>query len=233
MYTSLATRLLDFIAPRRCVMCDNRLSPGEEYVCGICQLHIPRTYFHRNPDDNIMCRMFWGQMPAERATAMFFYQPHSQPSRILHRLKYSNCPDIGVVMGRIMANEAVGSDFFNGVDIIMPVPLAKERKKQRGYNQSEMLARGISEITGLPINTKSVIRTKFKESQTRLSRWGRMDNVENIFLFCGTKEHLTGRHILLVDDVATTGATIIACANAMKAVPGIRFSVMTLAFTHS
>lgn len=229
----MSTRLLDFIAPRQCVMCEKRLSTGEEYVCGVCQLHIPRTFFHLQPFDNIMAKMFWGQIPIERATAMFLYQPHSDSSKIIYNLKYNHKPEIGIVMGRMMAKEVITSGFFDGIDLIIPVPLAKNRKKQRGYNQSEMLAHGISDISGIDISTKIVNRKEFKQSQTNLSRQDRMENVDGQFVLTANGKDLTGKHILIVDDVATTGATIITCATAMKEIQGIRFSVMTLAFTHS
>lgn len=233
MLGRFATRLLELIAPRLCVMCEKRLSIGEEYVCGVCQLHIPRTFFHLHPLDNLMTKMFWGQMPVERATAMFHYQPQSDSSIIVYNLKYNKNPELGVVMGRMMAREALASGFFDGIDIIVPVPLAKNRMKQRGYNQSEMLARGISEISGVEMSTKIVARKEFKRSQTHLSRQERMENVDEQFVLTADSESMAGKHILIVDDVATTGATIIACATAMKNIQGIRFSVMTLAFTHS
>lgn len=233
LFVYSSTRLLDFVAPRMCVMCGKRLSTGEEYVCGVCQLHIPRTFFHLKPLDNIMAQMFWGQMPIERATAMFLYQPQSNTSKIVYNLKYSHKPEIGIVMGRMMANEVMASGFFEGIDLIIPVPLAPNRMKQRGYNQSAMLAQGISEISGIKLNSHIVIRKGFKESQTRLNRHSRMENVNEQFVLATDGGSLTDKHILIVDDVATTGATVIACAAAFKGIEGIRFSVMTLAFTHS
>ena len=233
MGIGFATRLLDFIAPRLCVVCGKRLSPSEEYVCGTCLLHLPRTGFHNKPLDNIMAQMFWGQMPTERATALFFYKPDTDTSKIIMSLKYNNNPGIGVAMGRIMASEVSASGFFDGIDMIMSVPLAKQRLRQRGYNQSEMLAQGISEITGINIDKTTIIRTAFKESQTRLHRRERMENVSTLFALNGNGENLSGKHILLVDDVATTGATLIACASAMKDITNVKFSVITLGFTHS
>lgn len=206
---------------------------GEEYVCGVCQIHLPRTFFHLHPLDNIMAKMFWGQIPVERATSMFLYQPQSDSSKILYSLKYNHKPEIGIVMGRMMANEVMASGFFEGIDMIVPVPLAQNRMKQRGYNQSEMLARGISEIIGIETNPQIVTRKEFKESQTRLNRHSRMENVNGQFVLTTDSAHLAGKHILIVDDVATTGATVIACAAAFKDIEDIRFSVMTLAFTHS
>lgn len=233
MLGRFATRLLELIAPRLCVMCGKRLSIGEEYVCGACQLHIPRTFFHFHPIDNIMAQMFWGQMPVERAAAMFLFQPQSVSSKIIYDMKYHNNQDLGVVMGRMMAREALPSGFFEGIDMIVPVPLASDRMRQRGYNQSEMLARGISDVSGIEMSTQIVARKEFRQSQTHLSRQERMENVDGQFVLTANSEDLAGKHILIVDDVATTGATIITCATAMKEIQGIRFSVMTLAFTHS
>ena len=176
--------------------------------------------------------MFWGQMPIEKAAALFYYQPETETSKVILSLKYNNMPGIGVVMGRIMAKEVIASGFFDSIDMIMPVPLAKERQRQRGYNQSEMLAQGISEITGIKTDKTSVVRMKFIKSQTQLDRRERIENVDSLFKLRGSADKLAWKHILLIDDVVTTGATLIACASAMKDVPGVKFSVMTLGFTH-
>jgi len=112
----------------------------------------------------------------------------------------------------------------------LPVPLSRKRLRHRGYNQSEMLARGISEITHLPIDTRSVHREHFRKSQTTLSRQERKENVEGLFQL-RHPERLEGHHVLLIDDVCTTGATLIACGKAIRHIPGIRISILTLAYT--
>jgi ComF family protein len=122
--------------------------------------------------------------------------------------------------------------FFDGVDVLLPVPLSRKRLRQRGYNQSEQLARGVSDITHLPVITKVLKRKHFRQSQTQLNRLGRQENVADMFeLRDGSL--LVGRHVLLIDDVCTTGATLLACMDALKGIPGIRFSVLTLGFTKS
>ena len=224
---SFWSSLLDLISPRTCVVCGQRLSVSEETICSKCNLHLPRTGFQQDPYENIMAKMFWGQIPIERATALFYYEPHAETANILYEMKYKNHPDIGEVMGRLMARELQMSNFFEGIDGIIPVPLAKKRQRQRGYNQSHELAKGISEITGLPIYNKVVRRTVFEGSQTSLGRWERNENVEQVFELKDAST-IQGKHLLLVDDVVTTGATIIACAKELCKAGGVRISVLSL-----
>ena len=224
------TRILDFISPRLCVVCGHRLAPTERSLCGVCLFHLPRTDFHQKPLDNPMAQLFWGLAPIEKAAALFYYHPHSETAQLVYRLKYNNRPDIGEDMGRVMANELQATDFFSDIDVLLPVPLASKRLRQRGYNQSEQLAIGISDITHLPIVSKALRRKHFQQSQTTLNRWQRQENVTDTFQL--KEEHLLqGKHVLLIDDICTTGATLIACANVLKTIEGIRISVLTLGFT--
>ena len=224
------TRILDFISPRLCVVCGHRLAPTERSLCGVCLFHLPRTDFHQKPLDNPMAQLFWGLAPIEKAAALFYYHPHSETAQLVYRLKYNNRPDIGEDMGRMMANELQATDFFSDIDVLLPVPLASKRLRQRGYNQSEQLAIGISDITHLPIVSKVLRRKHFQQSQTTLNRWQRQENVTDTFQL---KEErlLQGKHVLLIDDICTTGATLIACANVLKDIEDIRISVLTLGFT--
>ena len=224
---SFWSSLLDLISPRTCVVCGQRLSVSEETICSKCNLHLPRTGFQQDPYENIMAKMFWGQIPIERATALFYYEPHAETANILYEMKYKNHPEIGEVMGRLMARELQMSNFFEGIDGIIPVPLAKKRQRQRGYNQSHELAKGISEITGSPIYNKVVKRTVFEGSQTSLGRWERNENVEQVFELQDAPT-IQGKHLLLVDDVVTTGATVIACAKELCKAGGVRISVLSL-----
>ena len=224
---SFWSSLLDLISPRTCVVCGQRLSVSEETICSKCNLHLPRTGFQQDPYENIMAKIFWGQVPIERATALFYYEPHAETANILYEMKYKNHPEIGEVMGRLMARELQMSNFFEGIDGIIPVPLAKKRQRQRGYNQSHELAKGISEITGLPIYNKVVRRTVFEGSQTSLGRWERNENVEHVFELKDAST-IQGKHLLLVDDVVTTGATVIACAKELCKAGGVRISVLSL-----
>ena len=224
------TRILDFISPRLCVVCGQRLAPTERSLCSVCLFHLPRTDFHQKPLDNPMAQLFWGLAPIEKAAALFYYHPHSETAQLVYRLKYNNRPDIGEDIGRVMANELQATDFFSDIDVLLPVPLASKRLRQRGYNQSEQLAIGISDITHLPIVTKALRRKHFQQSQTTLNRWQRQENVEDTF-WLKDGSQLQDKHVLLIDDICTTGATLISCANTLKDIEGIRISVLTLGFT--
>ena len=198
-------RVLDLISPRICVMCGRRLSATEEVICNKCNFHLPRTVFAKDTYNNDMAKLFWGRLPIERASALFYYEGHSETANIIY-------------------------DFFDGIDGIVPVPLTKARRRNRGYNQSEEIARGISEITDLPIYNDLVKRTVFQGSQTRKNRWERNDNVEHVFAANKpVPAHL--KHLLVVDDVVTTGATIVACSSKLVQSDDIKISVLSLGLT--
>ena len=218
---------LSLLFPRCCVVCGRPLAKGEECLCTMCNINLPRTDYHLRKDNPVE-KLFWGKIPLERATSFFFYRKGSDFRQILHQLKYGGQKGIGAIMGRYMAAELLESGFFEGVDVILPVPLHKKKQQLRGYNQSEWIARGIAAVTGIPIDTESVVRRKNTETQTRKSSLERWENVEGIFELHHA-ESLTGKHILIVDDVLTTGATTVECASCLTGIEGIRISVLTLA----
>ena len=228
---SFWSRLLDLISPRLCVVCGNRLAVTEETLCSKCYLHLPRTDIANDLYENVMAKLFWGQIKLEKATALFYYEPHAETAQILYELKYKNHPEIGVVMGRMMAKELMKSGLFEDIDALVPVPLAKKREHERGYNQSLELAKGVSEVTGLPIANLVIRRTKFVGSQTKRGRWERNENVEHVFEL--VDDNISDQHLLLIDDVVTTGATVIACAKEMQKASNVRISVLALGFAKS
>ena len=232
MKISFWSRLIDIIAPRACVICGNRLAIAENTICTVCNMHIPRTQFFKDPYNNEMAKLFWGQIPIEKGVALFYYEGHSQVSNIIYTLKYGNQPDIGVKMGRIVAKEYYGNDFFNDIDMIIPIPLAKKRLRKRGYNQSMEIAKGVNEITDIPIAGNIVSRQAFVGSQTDKDRWGRMKNVEGVF-HLDTPEKIRGKHLLIIDDVVTTGATVISCAKELTKAGNVKISVLSLGFAKS
>lgn len=229
---SFWTRLLDLISPRLCVICGHRLSVTEEVICSKCNLHLPRTFFQQAPYENVMAKLFWGQIPVERAAALFYFEAHAETANIIYELKYRNHPEIGEVMGRMMARELQSTGFFDGIDAIVPVPLAKKRQRQRGYNQSVEIARGVSAVTGLPIYNKVVRRTVFEGSQTNKGRWERNENVEKVFELADD-DNIDGKHLLIIDDVVTTGATVIACAKELVRAGDVKVSVLALGLAKS
>lgn len=230
MKRSFLTQIFDLIAPRHCVVCGRRLTIYEDVVCGRCYLDMPLTRFHRSPLDNEMARLFWGQVPIERVGALFFYAPHSGMAHAIHALKYADRPDVGLCLGRVLATHYQPSGFFQGIDAIIPVPLSQRRKHHRGYNQSAVIAHGIAEATGLPVWDKLVRRTTFAISQTSLNLWERRNNTQSVFQLTD-EEKIRGCHVLIVDDVVTTGSTIIALISELQKAGNVTFSVLSLGFT--
>ena len=232
MRTSIWSRLLDVISPRTCSVCGGRLSANESVVCATCHLHLPQTHYEQNPLDNPMARLFWGRFPIEKAAALFFYEPQGYVSRLIYDMKYHGFPETCQYMGEIMARQMSKAGFFDGIDALVPMPLTWRRQWKRGYNQSMEMARGIKSVTGLPIYNKVVKRTHFRQSQTTQHAYERMMNVEDAFLL-KKGGRIEGTHILLVDDIVTTGSTITACASELAKAQGVRISILTMGFTKS
>lgn len=230
MKPSFLTKVLDFVSPRLCVICGRRLLPSQPLLCSHCTLHLPVTNYYLSPLDNPMARLFWGLFPIERASALFFYEPKASTRELIYDLKYRGYPMIGEEMGALIARHYQPAGFFEGVDAIIPVPLTRRRRWQRGYNQSEMLAKGIREVTGLPILTDVLKRTSFKGSQTKRNQWERRENVDGVFRLV-RPDDIRGKHILLIDDIITTGATIVACADELCKVGDVKISVLSLGLT--
>ena len=229
---SLWTRIVSLLAPRSCAVCGTRLEPQEDIVCACCNLHLPRTNSALAPYDNEMAQLFWGRVPVERSAALLHYQAAAPASALLYKLKYGNRPDLGVELGQLMGKELLPTGFFQGIDFIVPVPLARQRMRQRGYNQSEMLAQGIAQVTGLKVKRGLIRRIVNTETQTHKDRWARTDNVNQAFKLV-QKMPETGCHVLFVDDVVTTGATLCACMGCLKDIPNVKMSVLSVGVAHT
>lgn len=225
---SLLNDVWEFFFPRYCVICGKRLLQSEEHFCMACLCALPRIRF-RNLEDNEIAKLLWGKMPIERASAFLYYSKGGDVRELLFQLKYYGNQKIGVFWGRCMAKDLVSKGFFHGIEGIIPVPLHSKKLKSRGYNQSELLAKGISEVTGIPVLRDVLRRNQYTETQTRKSNYERWNNVMDVFE-CTSLERFSCKHVLLVDDVLTTGATLVACADAFKEIEGLRISVLTLAW---
>lgn len=212
--------------PEKCAVCGKRLEEGEQVMCNACFVSLPRTRMHADKG-NVVERLFWEKIPVERANAYMYYQTGAASCYPIFQLKYYGRTAVGHYFGRIMAADLQQTDFFNTIDCIVPVPLAKSRQQQRGYNQSEILAEGIAEWTGLPVENKAVVRVVANPTQTFLNAQQRIENVADIFRL-QRSELLENRHVLLVDDVLTTGATLLSCAKEIAKAPGVRISLLVL-----
>lgn len=219
----------DFISllfPRVCYACGNHLLRNENLICTACYVTIPRTNYHLQPE-NPVAQLFWGRCPVEKAAAFSFYARGSRIRKLIHKLKYSGIKEIGYELGRIYAVSLRSSGFTAGIDMIIPVPLHPSKKRIRGFNQSEYISAGISDVTGLPVDTLSLVRIVVSATQTNRSRYDRWVNVEGIFRI-DNAETIRGKHILLVDDVITTGSTIESCVNELLKAENVKVSVIAI-----
>lgn len=220
--------LLSLLLPRTCPACRKPLKDWEDCLCLFCQAELPVTRFHLNPD-NQLAEMFWGRVKLEQAVAWFYFRKGSAYQDVLHKLKYNDRPDIGVSLGKQYGYELVQSTGFIRPDILVPVPLNPKRLRKRGYNQSEVIARGLSTSLRIPLVNNVLTRPVATSTQTRKSRYDRYLNVSGKFKTVNPAL-LENRHVLLIDDVVTTGATLEACAVELLAIAGVRVSVAALAW---
>lgn len=219
----------DFVSlvyPQICLGCGSALFKNEEIICTACLHDLPYTNYHQYPENPVI-KSFWGKVPVEAATAFLFFKKGTRVQTLLHQLKYRNQSIVGVKLGKIYGNILISGTPYNKIQGIVPVPLHPDKLKKRGYNQSEAFANGISEATGLPIYL-NLQRNKFTETQTRKSRFERFENVDQVFRIENEKE-IRNKHLLLVDDVVTTGSTLQACAEALLKVEGVKVYIATIA----
>lgn len=223
--------LKDFIAlifPHVCVSCGKSLYKNEHSICTYCAYYLPKTNFHLD-NDNPIAKIFWGRVPIFSAAAFYGFNKGGKVQHLIHQLKYKGQKHIGTSVGKLYGYELKFCDDFNSVDAIIPVPLHPKRQKKRGYNQSDYFAEGLAESMNVKADLTTLYRAAESDTQTKKSRFKRWQNVESIFQLRDAGQ-LVGKHILLVDDVITTGATLEACAHTLLQVPGVKVSIVTMAY---
>lgn len=220
---------LSLFYPRICFACGNALYTNEEVICTFCRFRLPKTNFHTYRN-NPLEQVFWGRINIERAYALYFYAKHGKVQKLLHQFKYCNHPEIGRFLGKMYGYELKRTLPDSFPELIIPVPLHSSKHRKRGFNQSEQFAIGLSQGLQIQADTRSLIRIRASETQTSKSRFSRWENVKEIF-YVTSFETLSGKHILLADDVITTGATIEACAALLLQIQGVKLSVVSIAFT--
>lgn len=219
--------LAGLFLPRRCAACDGALMPHERALCPACAMDLPLARFHDDPENPVE-RAFHGKAPVQCASAFLRFSKHGPTQRLLHRLKYKGDEDVGLELGRRMADDAMTARRFAAVDTVLPIPLHPAKERMRGYNQSALLVKGMLEAWPLQAPEHALVRNRRTPSQTRRGRLDRWANVGSAFEV-GDPEVLRGRHVLIVDDVITTGATIEACIRVLRTVPDVRVSVLACA----
>jgi len=219
---------LSLIFPNICQSCEGDMVKNERVICSHCKVHLPRTNFHYYYD-NPVNKLFWGKSNITSASAFYHFNKGSKVQHLIHNLKYKGQKEVGVIAGRLFAQDLQKSELFNTVSLIVPVPLHPKKLKKRGFNQSEYIAIGLSEGLKAPISIDNLVRNSSSETQTKRKRFERWQNVESAFHLLNA-EKVRNEHILLVDDVITTGSTIEACASRLLEVEGVKVSVATLAY---
>lgn len=222
-----ADDLLWLIFPELCAACGKSLAMNERCICTPCRFHLPRTRFHLVPD-NPVAKHFWGKVKIEAASGYYYFSKGERVQQLIHQLKYKGRKDVGLFTGELYGYDLLNTSPYEDAEVVVPVPLHPAKLKKRGYNQSDFFAEGIASAMGIKFGPKVLRKTEATETQTRKHRYERYENVNRGFAV-NQPQSIAGKHVLLVDDVVTTGATLIACAEVLLEIPGVRVSIGALA----
>jgi ComF family protein len=229
MLRALLTDFLALFFPQACLACRDSLVAGEEHLCTTCRAELPYTNYHLLPAaQNPLSRRFWGKLPVAYTLSYVRFLQHGRVQRLLHQLKYQGQQEVGKVLGQLYGAELATAGLGSEFDLIVPVPLHRRKLARRGYNQADAFAQGLAITLPCPWSAAALRRTEHTASQTRKSRTERWQNVSTVFEVTNPQE-VAGRHILLVDDVLTTGATLEACGAALLAAGARQVSIATIA----
>ena len=229
---SWADGVFSLFVPRLCVVCGAKLIDGEKYMCLGCMAEMPQTNIHRTRPNRIHELLMPVRKPVDKAASLFYYNRNDPYSNLIREAKYYGRPDIYTHLARGFASVLKADGFFDGMDVILPVPVHFTRRIMRGYNQTEYLARGLAEVSGLPVGD-NLVAVRPHTSQTRRKGEQRRMNVARCYGVSRPGE-LDSLHILVVDDVITTGATLASVIELLhSALPSCRTSVLSLALTSS
>ncbi|MDB5014619.1 MAG: putative amidophosphoribosyltransferase [Daejeonella sp.] len=214
--------------PELCSACGKNLFKNESTICISCIYNLPHTDFH-NDHENKVAKQLWGRFPFKQATSFLYFQKGGLVQKAMHQLKYNYSPQTGFRLGELYAHQLKGSESWIQPDLIVPVPLHPRKLKERGYNQSELIANGMGSVLNVDVNVRTLVRSVNTKTQTKKGRFARFENLDGAFVI-KNQETFQGKHVLLVDDVVTTGATLEACSLALLKVPNLQISVATIAF---
>lgn len=228
----LASKILSPLAylfyPHICAGCGSDLLKHPNLLCLQCILELPHTGYS-DQENNPVEKMFWGRIPIVAGMSEFYFSKGTIVQSLIHQLKYKGNKVVGLMLGKMMGQSIINSNRFGDIDGLIPLPLTIKKEHQRGYNQSKVLCDGISDAIHIPVINGIVIRTTSATTQTKKRRSERWENVEGSFSIVNPGV-LMGKHLLLVDDVITTGATLEACGKVILQVPDTRISIATLAW---
>jgi len=214
--------------PKNCPACSRPLRLFGANICGRCSQNLPETHFFEAPGNPIE-KIFYGRLPIHAGAAAWYFHKNSALQALLFQLKYKSNEDVGLFIGKQMGALLAASERFATIDALVPVPLHPQALSKRGFNQAALICEGIGQVWHKPVLRSAITRTKHTNTQTKQSRAVRWENMENAF---SIKEHtsITGKHLLLIDDVITTGATIEACGKTLLSVKDVKVSVAAAAY---
>lgn len=220
---------LHLFYPHVCTGCGSDLLTENNLLCLKCIHDLPHTHF-ANIANNPVEKYFWGRLPLTAAYSQFYFSKEFLIQHLIHQLKYKGDTEIGFYLGEVMGKSLLQSDRFNSIDALIPLPLYADKEHKRGYNQAAVICNGMSSVMNVPVLNGAVIRQHATETQTRKHRTERWENVKDSFKVVKENE-LSGKHLLLVDDVVTTGATLEACGNVLLQLENVKLSIATLAYS--
>jgi len=224
----LATDLISLLFPELCQACGTHLYYGEKEICTKCLYDLPYTDYHLFTENRV-AKQLWGRLPCNAAMAMLYFKKGTKVQNLIHSLKYKDQVEVGIRLGNLLGERLKLSEQYMGIDLIIPVPLHQKKERLRGYNQSKYIADGIAQVLQAEVNTTQLLRKRSTESQTKKSRYTRYENMESVF-HVNNASLLKDKHILLVDDVITTGATLEACGLSLLNCEIKKLSIAALAF---
>lgn len=219
--------VLTLFFPKLCLACGAKPPPQEKELCISCQYYLPKTDFHLDLE-NPFTERFWGRVKIEGGAALYYYIKGGRTQKLIHNLKYKGKRKIGIKLGELYGRSLRLAKGFENIDMILPVPLHPKKEHSRGYNQCDLLARGLSETMEIPWRKGILIKTLHNTSQTKMTRMERFENVRTTFKIVNP-DQLRGKHVLIIDDVLTTGATLEACAEKVLEIPHTKVSLATIA----
>ncbi|MCZ4242897.1 ComF family protein [Pedobacter punctiformis] len=220
--------LVGLLFPRLCNACGSSLVHSENQICIKCLYDLPFTDYHTH-EENRVARQLWGRVPLNAAMAMLYFKKGTKVQKLIHNLKYNNKTEVGLILGNLLGERLKTSSLYQDIDLIVPVPLHLKKFRLRGYNQSTFIAAGIAQKMNVPFDDSILLRSIATESQTRKSRYNRYENMLEVFTV-KNQQSVLNKHILIVDDVITTGATLEACASILLNNGAAKISIAALAF---
>lgn len=229
LITDIANSVSHLLFPHNCLGCSTDILNADDLLCAKCFSDLPETNFAASANNPIE-RIFFGRLNIEQATASYYFTKDSLLQHLLKQLKYKSNQEIGLYLGKLLGHHLKTSGRFNSVDVLVPLPLNKKKQYKRGYNQAEIICKGIITEFNRPIINHVSVRSVFTESQTTENRISRWQNMEGVFDVTNESE-IEGKHILLVDDVITTGATLESCGSKILNVKNTKLSIACVAFT--